>query len=116
MQTAERFFAEQGVGGVSMREMGVAAGHPVTLLRAPLEPHARHIGDTKWNFLGFLAELLVAQGRFALSETDGPDYMEGYDLIVGTSAMPFPTFPTKSLAVALATLGLDPPIRGLSCW
>jgi AcrR family transcriptional regulator len=137
MQTAERLFAERGLQGVSLREIGVAAGQrnnyaaqyhfgdrdalikaiyeyrarelnerrltsvaqieaegkadePAVLLRALLEPHARHIGDPEWNFLGFLAQLRVARGHFAFVEMERPDYMTGFDVIVGHIRASFP--------------------------
>jgi AcrR family transcriptional regulator len=58
------------------------AGDSRTLLRALLEPHARHIGDPDSNFLGFLAQLYVARGHLAYFAAERPDYMEGFDLIV----------------------------------
>ena len=137
MQTAERLFAERGLGGVSLREIGIAAGQrnnyaaqyhfgdrdalikaiyeyrarelnerrlasvalletdgkaddPAVLLRALLEPHARHIGDPEWNFLGFLAQLLVARGHFTYFDTERPDYMKGFDVIVAHIRDSFP--------------------------
>jgi AcrR family transcriptional regulator len=137
MQTAERLFAERGLTGVSLREIGVSAGQrnnyaaqyhfgdrdslikaiyeyrarelnerrlasvaqleadgrvndPAELLRALLEPHARHIGDPEWHFLGFLAQLRVARGHFGYFVAERPDYMEGYDVIVGHIRDSFP--------------------------
>jgi AcrR family transcriptional regulator len=58
-------------------------GDPFSLLRALLEPHARHIGDPEWHFLGFLDQLRVARGHFGYPELERPDYMAGFDILAG---------------------------------
>jgi len=128
IQTAERLFAERGVEGVSLREIGLACGQrnnyatqyhfgnrdslikaiyeyrarelnehrlegmakleeqgdtddPLALLHILLEPHADHIGDQEWHFLGFLARLRVSRGQLPYFEGERPDYMKGFDVI-----------------------------------
>jgi AcrR family transcriptional regulator len=84
---------ERRLASIAELQQQGRAGDARTLLRALLEPHARHIGDTHSSFLGFLAQLHLARGHLVYFEAEQPQYMEGFNLIVGRIRRTLPQLP-----------------------
>lgn len=72
---------EERLEALSKLEANGELGDPIVLLRALIEPHARHVGDPEWHFLGFLVQLQASRGELSYFEVERPDYMSGFDLI-----------------------------------